>query len=179
MGEPVSEFDIPITCTINLVPIVSSKPQRLYQGDVLDSAIVVNINDDGDIERAQIPAMVVSCTCDIQPGQAATLLIAALYDFEDYRANLVLVGEELDNHLRALQRNEIANLFYLPAGQKLKPSVIDFQLISPVSVSYLYPERFKSRLTSLSQVGHYFLLMKLAHHMARPESYDAKRERPK
>ena len=154
-------------------------PNELYQGDILDCAVIVNVNEHGNIERAEVPVMVISCTCDVQPGRDDTLLIAAVYDLEDYRAHHPLTGSKLEDHLNALQRNEIANLFYLPAGQKLGASVVDFQLISPLSVSYLYPDRFKNRLTSLSQVGHYFFLMKLAHHMARPESDDAKRDQPK
>jgi hypothetical protein len=156
----------------------TSVPNELYQGDVLDSATIVNVDDQGEVVRAEIPVMVISCTCDVQPGQGETLLIAAVYDFEDYKKNHPLTDFELEDHLRALQRNEIANLFYLPSGQKLKASVVDFQLISPVSVSYFYPDRFRNRLTSLSQVGHYFFLMKLAHHMARPESKDAERGQP-
>jgi hypothetical protein len=157
----------------------TSLPNKLYQGDVLDSAIIVNVDDQGGIERAEIPAIVISCTCDVQPGRGETLLIAAVYDFEDYKKNHPLTDSKLEEHLKALQRNEIANLFYLPPGQKLKASVIDFQLISPVSLSYVHPDRVKNRLTSLSQVGHYFFLMKLAHHMTRPEPQDAEREQPK
>lgn len=156
----------------------TSLPNELYQGDVLQTAVIVSVDDTGNVERAEIPAMVISCTCDAQPGRDDTLLIAAVYDFDDYRTNHGLAGEELENHLRALQRNEIANLFYLPAAQRLRPSVVDFQLISPLAVSFLYPDRFKDRLTSLSQVGHYFFLMKLAHHLARPEPGDAKRRQP-
>jgi len=156
----------------------ASLPNELYQGDVLQTAIIVNVDHAGNVERAEIPAMVISCTCDAQPGRDDTLLIAAVYDFDDYRTHHTLTGADLDNHLRSLQRNEIANLFYLPAGQNLKPSVVDFQLMSPISVSYLYPDRFRNRLTSLSQVGHYFLLMKLAHLMTRPEPRDARRLQP-
>lgn len=150
-------------------------PDNLFQGDVLQNAIIVNVDEAGNVERAEIPAMVISCTCDCQPGRDDTLLVAAVYDFDDYRSNHQLAGDDLENHLRSLQRNEIANLFYLPAGQKLGASIVDFQMISPLAVSYLYPDRFKNRLTSLSQVGHYFFLMKLSHHMTRPEPNDAKR----
>jgi hypothetical protein len=65
--------------------------------------------------------------------------------------------------------------FFLPAGQKLKASVVDFQQLTSVSVEFLQNTELKARLTSLSQTGHYLLLVKLAHHLTRPDAADARR----
>lgn len=89
-------------------------------------------------------------------------------------ANSELQGEALDNHMRALMTNKIANLFFLPAGQRLKASVIDFQQLTAVSLDSLQ-KSLKKRLTSLSQASHYLFLMKLTHHLTRPDAKDAAR----
>lgn len=149
-------------------------PTKLYQGDVIENAVLTAISEEGDIVRLDLPAMVVSATCDVQPKQGKFALLAPVIDFEFYKANSELEGEALDNHLNALKANKIANLFFLPAGQKLKASIIDFQQLTAVSVDLLQ-RSLEKRLTSLSQTGHYLLIVKLTHHLTRPDAVDAKR----
>jgi hypothetical protein len=150
-------------------------PDELYQGDVVENALLTAISEDGEILRSDLPAMVVSCTCDVQPMQGKFALLAPVIDLDFYRANSELQGEALDSHMRVLMDNKIANLFFLPAGQRLKASVVDFQQLTAVSVEFLQTERLKARLTSLSQTGHYLLLVKLTHHLTRPDAVDAQR----
>jgi hypothetical protein len=149
-------------------------PAQLYQGDVVERAVLTAISEEGEILRLDLPAMVISCSCDVQPKQGKFALLAPVIDFEFYRNNSELKGDALDNHVRDLMVNKIANLFFLPAGQKLKASVIDFQQLTAVSVEFLH-KGLNARLTSLSQTGHYLLLVKLAHHLTRPDAADAKR----
>lgn len=148
-------------------------PEEVYQGDVLEKAVLATIDEEGAVLRADLPAMIISCSCDVQPKQGKFALLAPVIDLEFYKQHSELQGDALDSHIRFVMDNKIANLFYLPAGQKLKASVIDFEQISPISVEFL--QGIKDRLTSLSQTGHYLLLVKLAHHFCRPDASDAKR----
>jgi hypothetical protein len=150
-------------------------PAKLYQGDVLENALLTAIGEDGEILRADIPAMIISCSCDVQPMQGKFALLAPVVDLELYKRNSELQGQVLNDHIRDLMANKIANLFFLPAGLKLKASVVDFQQLTAVSVELLHTDKFKERLTSLSQTGHYLLLVKLAHHLTRPDAPDAQR----
>lgn len=153
----------------------SALPPGLYQGDVLESALLTVVGEGGEIEMADLPAMVISCTCDVQPKQGEFALLAPVIDLEFYKDNIELQGEALENHVRDVMANRIANLFFLPAGQRLGACVVDFQRLSSVSVEFLHASPLQTRLTSLSQTGHYLLLVKLAHHLARPDAVDANR----
>jgi hypothetical protein len=149
-------------------------PAEVYQGDVVEHAPLTAIDEDGDILRSDLPAMVISCTCDAQPKQGKFALLAPVIDLDFYRANSEFQGNALDSHMTVLMANKIANLFFLPAGQKLKASVIDFEQLTAISVEFLQ-KSLEKRLTSLSQTGHYLLLVKLAHHLTRPDAIDANR----
>jgi hypothetical protein len=119
--------------------------------------------------------MVISCTCDVQPGQGDVALVAPVLDLEKYRSDSELTGDELENHIRALKENKISDLFFLPAGLGLQPGFVDFGKITSISIDYLSAEEHGKRLTSLSLVGHYFFLVKLAYHFTRPETADSVR----
>jgi hypothetical protein len=151
-------------------------PREIYQGDVLAETPLVYVDESGAPNSTRLPGMVISCTCDVQPGQGEVALVASVFDFEDYRANSALKGKELDDHLRAVIDNKISNLLFLPRGLGLgKPSVVDLGSVTSVSVDYIQSSAGSKRLTSLSQLGHYFFLIKLAYHLTRPESSDAVR----
>lgn len=153
----------------------TSLPNEVYQGDVVTKAPLVHVDANGKLDSLDLPGMVISCTCDAQLGQGDFILIAPVHDLEDYRSHSDLGGPELENHLRALTRNEISDLFFLPAGQGLKPSFVDLGTITSISIEYLHSDQGVQRMASLSQVGHYVLLVKLAYHLTRPEGADAAR----
>ena len=154
----------------------TSSPSETYQGDVFTQVPFVSIDDTGDTIRVEIAGMVVSNTCDAQPTQGEFLLVAPVIDLQDYRENCGLKGADLENHLQALTENKISNLMFLPDAKGVGGSFVDFGTISSVSVMYFHSERGQKRLVALSQCGHYFMLMKLAYHLSRPEARDAKRQ---
>jgi hypothetical protein len=102
-------------------------PVELYQGDVLEKTTLTAIDEEGQILTLDIPAMVISCSCDVQPKQGKFAVLAPVIDFDFYQKNSELQGESLESHIRDLRANKIANLFFLPSGQKLKDCIIDFQ----------------------------------------------------
>jgi len=64
---------------------------------------------------------------------------------------------------------------YLPGGQNIPDSFVDFGHLCSLSSDYFHRECYRRRLVSLSWYGHYFLLVKLAYHFTRPEAAEAKR----
>jgi len=150
-------------------------PSKIYQGDLFSGVRFASIDDDGEAIVADVPAMVLSNTCDVQPEQSESLLVAPLIDLEDYSAQSVLAGEELENHIRALKRNEISQLMFLPEAHGVKNCFVDFSRISPLPLSYFYSNTAANRFQSLSSCGHYVMMVKVAHHFTRPESPDAAR----
>jgi hypothetical protein len=153
----------------------SSLPKDTYQGDVFTNVPFISLDDEGDGVRFEVSGMVVSNTCDTQPGNGDFVLIAPVIDLEDYRENNGLAGEQLESHLRALTENKISQLMFLPDASGVRPSFVDFGRICSISLRFFHSERGQKRLLSLSQCGHYFMLMKLAYHFSRPEASDAKR----
>jgi len=111
--------------------------QTICPSCVVEQATLTAVSEEGEILRADVPAMVISCTCDVQPKQGKFALLAPVIDLEFYKENSELQDEALQNHMQGLMDNKIANLFFLPAGQKLKASVIDFQQLTAVSVELL------------------------------------------
>jgi hypothetical protein len=153
----------------------SSLPPETYQGDVFTHVSFVSINDEGAAVGFELSGMMVSNTCDAQTDQEDFILVAPVIDLEDYRQNSSLEGADLDNHIRALVENKISKLMFLPDTKGVGPGFVDFGRICSVSPRFFHVDRGQKRLLSLSQCGHYFLLMKLAYHFCRPEASDAKR----
>jgi hypothetical protein len=150
-------------------------PSRVFQGDLFSDVPFVSVDEQGEIIRAEWRGMVISNTCDAQPDQGEFVLVAPVLDLKDYQQKSDLKGEELDNHIRAIAENKISNLMFLPSyGSNNPDSFVDFGNVCSVSNACFHLGSQK-RIASLSQVGHYFLLVKLAYHLTRPESADAVR----
>lgn len=153
----------------------TAAPVEAYQGDVFSPVHFVSVDDDGDTIRMDCLGMVISNTCDAQPGMADFVLVAPVISLEDYCQKSDLRRDDLENHIRALVDNKISQLMFLPKWQEGSDSFVDFGNICSVSSRYFHSEHGQQRLVSLSQNGHYFLLVKLAYHLSRPETAGAKR----
>lgn len=153
----------------------TAAPPETYQGDVFASVTIVSVDEDGDAILGTTAGMVISNTCDAQPGMADFILVAPVISLADYRENSALEGENLENHISALRDNRISQLIFLPPRVGLADSFADLGNICPISSTYFHSRHAQARLVSLSQYGHYFLLIKLAYHLTRPEPSDAKR----
>jgi hypothetical protein len=62
-------------------------PAELYQGDIVEHAVLTAVDEAGEILRLDVPAMVISCTCDVQLKQGKFALLAPVIDFEFYTHN--------------------------------------------------------------------------------------------
>lgn len=148
---------------------------RDLPGDVFTDVPLVLVDENGDTVRAETNGMVISSTCGAQPSQGETLLVVPVIDLKDYLSNAELTGQQLQNHIDALTANKLSEIMFLPDGHGITGSFVDFGRISPVSIKHFHSERGQKRLVSLSQCGHYFLLVKLAYHFTRPDAPDARR----
>jgi hypothetical protein len=154
----------------------TSSPPEAYQGDVFPEVPFVVVDDDGDAVRGDLLGMVVSNTCDVQPDRGLFVAVAPVVDLEDYKAQSELKGDDLENHIRALTDNKLSQLMFLPETQNFPRSFVDFGKVCSVSLRYFHAAiAARGRTISLSQYGHYLLLIKLAYHLSRPEASDAKR----
>jgi hypothetical protein len=154
----------------------SSLPKDVYQGDVFKPSRFVFIDDSGEPVGGDFVGMVISNTCDVQPRRNDYVLVAPVFDLEDYRKHSNLSGEALENHIKDLTANKLTQLMFLPDGQGFHQSFVDFGQVCAISNTYFHSELAGKRFLSFSQCGHYVMLIKLAHHFARFEAEDAKRQ---
>lgn len=157
----------------------ASVAKDTYQGDVFGDLPFVLIDDEGDVARAEGIGMLISNTCDSQLDQSEVVLVAEVIELDDYREQSDLKGEALENHIRALVGNQLSQMLYLPEIGALGNAFVDFGKMSSVSTKYFHERSGDLKLLSLSQYGHYFFLMKLAYHLARPEGADINRSEAK
>jgi hypothetical protein len=165
----------------NLVGQFDEKKEELYsheenrilvQGDIITEIVFLNIIGNGKAIKKNLKGMIISNSCDIENDNS--IVIAPVYNFEE----LASVHKNNDSYISDLKRNNIFERFYLPEFKEHKGFVTDFSEASSFSTDYLN-ESFKkseiNRIASLSQVGWYFLMNKLALYLFRPESDDVAR----
>jgi hypothetical protein len=157
-------------------------PAEIYQGDVIANSRTILLEEDARAAYRDGAVVVISSTCDCQPGRDDYLLLAPLYTVEERLEETALEGEARDSHFHSLKRNELTNIMFYPATEKMKDSWVDFSTVCSVSSDYFYSKELKvkdNRIASLSQKGHYFFLMKLACHFCRADdAANANRTKP-
>src|SRR5580704_6313024 len=77
----------------------------VYQADIIRELTVVAIDEDGAPVGRVGPTMVVSHTCDSQPGQCEFVLIAPVFDLEERHHATTLPASSWDSHVRDLRAN--------------------------------------------------------------------------
>ena len=101
----------------------------LYQGDGLRGMPVTHLPSP---EIKQLPCIVLSNTCDINPENekkhAPNIVCAPVASIRKYRALLiegqVYDEQQVENHLRSVRKQEIAQIFYLPVSQFLRSPIV-------------------------------------------------------
>ena len=158
--------------------LYGNSQKEIYQGDVLSNAVVYRLNDLGEISPRQGPAIVISNTCDCQPNQSESLLVAPVFPFEALMPDEDFTAQDIADFKRDLRRNHLKDQVFLPAIGSLPDSWFDFSQIFSISSIYFHSSEFKDsrrRIVSLSQKGHYFFLMRLSFFLGRPDPSDSKR----
>ena len=145
----------------------------LYQGDSLINLPTCFIDDDGDTIQGEDFVVLVSNTCDMQPGRKEFIIVSPIVFLDDYKEHLNQFSEKTDQVLQDIRKNRIFSFFYLPPRNILPESFIDFSKMISISNGYINNvKRNMSHkcLLSLSPHGFYLFLIKLTFHLARMET---------
>lgn len=145
---------------------------EIEQGDVFSSVPVYFYNKN---QRKEVIAMVVSNACDISPSNQRNIpvnaVLATVFSLKRYQEALKekLSNEKVENVLKAIKRQEVTNLFYLPKHPNchlLEDSVVRFDTLTSIPLN-IFLENRGSRLVRLSLIGYYLFLFKLSVHFCR------------
>lgn len=147
----------------------------IYQGDGIDGLLLMNLPDK-KIDKGKV--IVLSNTCDIDENNKrifpARITYAPIFDLDKYTDSLKRIPdyneEKIEQHLRAIKKQEITQIFYLPQAvfENNEEGIVFLDRINNCSSSYLdRDELSKNRLFSLSNYGWYLFLFKLSIHFTR------------
>lgn len=150
------------------------KDERIiYQGDGIQGLPFL-IMPEG--KAHQVDALIISNSCDIDIKNVrlfrSKVAYAPILKLENYRNMLLREGSqetEVANHVEAIKRQEITQIFFLPAYGRLKENsfVLLDRLISCDNEFIDRNALHDSRLFTLSDYGHYLFLTKLSIHFCR------------
>jgi len=149
------------------------------QGDFFKEFPVVYLNPAGDPVASRKHVMLVNNSCDLPPERTSMVTVAAVFDFAKYLKSLDgrRSPEAIKNHARDVRENQISELLFIPTLAGFSEGAI-VRLDQLCSVGYaLLDQAVKagSRIASFTQSGLYVLLLKLTHHLTRPESSEVVR----
>ena len=146
----------------------------IYQGDGLMEMSFVSFPD---TKIQKVPCIVLSNTCDIEQSNQrkfnSNIVYAPIVDLAKYRALLlrqkVFSSESIDAHIGSIRRQEITQVFYLPASPTGPGESIVFldRICSCDSAAIERESVSRKRLFSLSQYGFYLFLYKISIHFTR------------
>lgn len=146
----------------------------LYQGDGYNPFPYVELLH---LEKGSknVKGIILSNTCDISPENhrlyTSSILYAPIVEIEKYSNILLKNGaakEQLEGHLKAVRKQEVSSILYLPAIYELKESIVFFDRIMSIDNSFIKREELEqNRIFSLSDYGFYLLLFKLSVHFSR------------
>ena len=145
----------------------------IFQGDGFKELLVINFPAP-DTKKA--PSMILSNTCDINPENKrfaeSNVCYAPIFKVKKYKKQLIEKGEEFEkvnNHIDAIMRQSISEIFYLPKNNMLEEdSFVFFSKIISSPTKYMPKKDLKSvRIFTLSDYGLYLFLFKLSIHFTR------------
>lgn len=146
----------------------------IYQGDGLKNLLVVNLPQS---EIKPVPSIILSNTCDIdlqnQRNFPSQIVYAPIFNLEKYQQTLLRNSkkseEQITNHIDAIRKQEITQIFYLPKFEgKLDESIVFLDRVN--NMPNILIERDKiitNRIFTLSDYGAYLFLLKLSIHFTR------------
>ena len=151
------------------------EPQLIYQGDGIEGLLVVNLPDT-QIRPAR--GMILSNTCDVDEHNKrlfpSSLVYAPIFNLEKYQKGL-LTSEilkdagQIEDHIYAIKKQRITQIFYLPKGGALEnESIVFLDRVNSCDNSFLSKVEIKDiRLFTLSNYGLYLFIFKLSVHFTR------------
>jgi hypothetical protein len=126
-------------------------------------------------EKIFINGLVLSNTCDVDPSNKRDLpvniIFAPLVAVDAYIQRLTTAGltsGSIDAKVAAMRRQEVTNVFYVPAGGGLATE--HFVLLDDIHTmpAFVYEhEKGRGKIFTLSQAGFYLFVLKLSMHFCR------------
>lgn len=131
------------------------------QGDIFSEVPFAYIDNEGNVRTTMYKAQLLSNTCDAE--RSKNLLFAAIRPIERFQ------DESMINNI---QMNNVYSCFYLP-DRRMKDEFVDFELVTSISRKAFLDycsDGLVNRIASLTSVGYYMLITKLAVFLLRPET---------
>jgi hypothetical protein len=146
----------------------------IYQGDGLNNLLVVNLPKS---EIKPVPGIILSNTCDIdlqnERNFPSQIVYAPIFNLEKYRQTLLKNSkkstEQITDHINAIKKQEITQIFYLPKFDgKLEESIVFLDRVNNMPNTLIERDKITSnRIFTLSDYGAYLFLLKLSIHFTR------------
>lgn len=157
---------------------LSKANKKHFENEILQGDGLTNLcmRTYGSNDIFDVVGIVLSNSCDIsyenKRFMPVNILFAPLISLEQYRALLQQNGiaeDRINSRFDAIARQEVTDVFYLPAGGNLlEDSIISFQDIHYMPLKdYQAKSAVPQKIFTLSQVGFYLFLMKLSVHFCR------------
>jgi hypothetical protein len=146
--------------------------EEMLQGDGWTRLHLRNFHT-GD--KILINGVVLSNTCDVDPSNKRDLpvniVFAPLVLLEAYVRRLITAGvseTSIDDKIAAMRRQEVTNVFYMPAGGGIdKEHIVMLDDIHSMPAYVYEEETSRSKIFTLSQAGFYLFILKLSMHFCR------------
>lgn len=147
---------------------------NVFQGDGLSDLLVVALPDP---KIGPANCIVISNTCDVDPSNRrafpSSICYAPIFSLAKYAQMLerrqIKVGQALHDHILAVKRQEITQIFFLPAGSRLaEDSLVFLDRVCHCTSESVPREAVPTRrLFTLSNYGAWLFLFKLSVHFTR------------
>ena len=139
----------------------------IYQGDGIKKLPIINLPD-SKIKNAM--CIITSNTCDVEfsnkrfyPIRLTYCPIIELGKYRNFLKSQKLTPQQIKQHITAIKKQEITQIFYLPAQGKMKQSIVFLDRINNCDNSILNRRKLKAgRVFTLSNYGFYLFLLKLS-----------------
>jgi hypothetical protein len=138
------------------------------------------LDETGTPKLGKFTVMILNNTCDLPEARLDFVTAAPIVDFQKYLEfeKQRRSTQSLEGYARSLRANDKTELFYLPSfGRFSSGALVLLHMVCSVSAA-LYRDALSAgkRVASFTQIGFYFLLIKLTTHLARPETQEVVRK---
>lgn len=146
----------------------------IYQGDGIKNMLVINIPDP---QIRPAPSIILSNTCDIDPNNIrpfqTNVLYSPIFNLKKYLEKLKSTSSKttnyIDDHIKAIKRQEVTQIFYLPSlRNQIDESIVFLDRVCNCPNDILERESIlNDKIFTLSDYGAYLFLLKLSIHFTR------------
>ena len=155
--------------------------EERLQGDLVKDFPTVFLDESGTPRAQKFTVMILNNTCDLPDSRLDFVTAAPIVDFQKYLEfeKHRRSAESLEGYARSIRANDKTELFYLPRFADFDSgALVLLHMVCSVSAK-LYREALEAsqRVASFTQIGFYFLLIKLTTHLARPETIEVVRSK--